>query len=240
MRKVIGKIFVLALTGALMIYSALRSLDFIQLTLPPDKQILGYFALAALDGGLVIWLVTYLHGASGSWQRAMCAIMIAVDFLGCVGMFTADTLFNTGSIGLTNVMPEQTIFLVVIVLSAIIAMNIGAAVVHTLTDPDVMAAQAKEEAHGKIRDRASKIRDQKLEQSAAVIAADWAAADVAEIEAESNLMIEEKKSRTSRKKVEISRVPQTQLPASLPSTEVEKANFLQSLRDLLKNPDKVE
>jgi hypothetical protein len=53
MFKGISSLAVLFLGAALLVYSASRSLDFISLTLPPDRKILAWFAIAALDGGLV-------------------------------------------------------------------------------------------------------------------------------------------------------------------------------------------
>lgn len=40
---------------ALLGYTALRTLDVIQLALPTDQQAIGYLALVAFDGGLVGW-----------------------------------------------------------------------------------------------------------------------------------------------------------------------------------------
>jgi hypothetical protein len=60
MFKKIGALLVTVLGGALLVYSATRSLDFIELTLPEDRKILAYFGLAALDGGIVAWLLSYL------------------------------------------------------------------------------------------------------------------------------------------------------------------------------------
>ncbi len=53
MFKKLGQISATVLAGLLLVYSATRSLDFISLTLPADKQILAWFGLAALDGGLI-------------------------------------------------------------------------------------------------------------------------------------------------------------------------------------------
>jgi hypothetical protein len=229
MKQVVGKIFVLALTGALLVYSALRSLDFVQMTLPPDKQVLGFFALAALDGGLIIWLITFLYGSSGSWQRAVCMIMIAVDFLGCVGLFSADTLLRTGESGLTSTLSEQAIFGVLIGLSIVIAMNIGAAVVHTLTDPKVMEAQQREEALGKVRDMTHELNDKRSGQLAGRLAPGLADAEMAELEAEMNNLLEDKKRRTAAIRnrqpvVQTSEVPPAQLPSE--TAEVQRPPLL--------------
>lgn len=94
MFKKIGMLLVTILGGALLVYSATRSLDFIELTLPEDRKILAYFGLAALDGGLIAWLLSYLYGSRGGWQRAISILMVCVDVIGAVSMFTLDTLYN--------------------------------------------------------------------------------------------------------------------------------------------------
>jgi hypothetical protein len=86
MFKKLGILTVLVLGFILLVYSATRSLDFIRLTLPADRAILAYFGLAALDRGLVAWLLSYLYGSRG-WQRVIAFVMILVDLVGAVAMF---------------------------------------------------------------------------------------------------------------------------------------------------------
>jgi hypothetical protein len=168
MNKKIGILLVTILGGALLVYSATRSLDFISLTLPPDRQILAYFGLAALDGGLVAWVLSYLYGSRGSWQRAISILMVIVDTLGAIAMFTLDTLYNTGKNGMTKA---------VLALSGIIALNIIATIAHHITDVDKLREQAEEEAFAKVEDatlkQISKNADTLAAQLAPVMAADW-------------------------------------------------------------------
>lgn len=227
MKRVIGTIFILALSGALLVYSSMRSLHFIQLTLTDDKQILAYFGLAALDGGLIAWLLAYMYGSSGAWQRATCIIMVVIDFFGAVFMSTADTLLSTGQAGMTAAFDQDTIFGIVIGLSIIIAINIGAAVVHTLTDPAVLEAQAREEANSTITDKARAIMMHQANAIAGELAPALAAASIAEIEAEHLNLIDDKRRRTSQARkpktantpaVTISELPTSQevLPTTSP------------------------
>ena len=179
MKSWIGKILVTVLGLALLIYSATRSVDFISLTLPADKQILAWFGLAALDGGIIVWLLAFMYGSHGGAQRGISIIMVLVDFIGAVAMFTADTVFNTGKMGLTVAFDQSSMLTFVIMLSGIIAMNIGAGLAHHITDPDHMRRMADEEAHGKIedmaRDRVSKQSEQLASELAPVIADAWMA-----------------------------------------------------------------
>jgi hypothetical protein len=177
MKKWIGKILVTLLGLALLVYSATRSIDFISLTLPPDRQVLAYFGLAALDGGIIVWLLAFMYGSHGGAQRGISLMMILVDFLGAVAMFTADTIFNTGKAGLTTAFDQDQMMTFVLVLSIIIALNIGAGLAHHLTDPDHMRKMADEEAYSKIednaRDRVSKESESLAAELAPVIAEAW-------------------------------------------------------------------
>jgi hypothetical protein len=177
MFKKVGGLLVVILGLVLLVYSATRSVDFISLTLPPDRQILAWFGLAALDGGLIAWLLAYLYGSRGGWQRGISLLMIIVDLLGCVLMFTADSVYNTGQSGLTAALSGDVIFSLVLGLSGIIALNIAAVVAHHLTDPDRLKSQAKEEALGRIEDktleRINGNADQLAAQLAPLVAGDW-------------------------------------------------------------------
>jgi hypothetical protein len=86
MFKKIGSIAVIILSGLLLIYSASRSLNFISMTLPANRQMLAWFGLAALDLGLVVWLMSFLRGSHG-WQRPLAAIMVFIDLVGAISIF---------------------------------------------------------------------------------------------------------------------------------------------------------
>ena len=66
----------------------------------------------------------------GGWQRAISMIMVLVDLLGAVAMFTADTLYQTGQSGMTAAMSPETVQTAVLALSGVIALNIAATVAH--------------------------------------------------------------------------------------------------------------
>lgn len=176
MLKKIGSLIVLLLSLALLVYSASRSLDFIALTLPADQQILAWFGLAALDGGLIAWVMAFLWGSQG-WQRPVAGLMVLVDFVGVCAMFTLDTLYQSGQAGLVVALSKDDIQAVVLALSAIIAANIGATVAHLLVEPDKLRKMAEEEALDKIGDAVLKQISQNADGLAAElspkIAADW-------------------------------------------------------------------
>jgi hypothetical protein len=170
MKGWIGKILVTILGIGLLVYSATRSVDFIALTLPADRQVLAFFGLAALDGGIIVWLLAFQFGSHGGAQRGISLMMILVDFIGAVAMFTADTIYNTGQAGLTAAFDQNTMMTFVIALSGIIALNIGAGLAFHITDPDHMRKMAEEEAISRIEDQARKQVEENSHNLAAELA----------------------------------------------------------------------
>jgi hypothetical protein len=166
MFKKIGGLLMTLLGLALLVYSAARSLNFIMLTLPPDKQILAYFGLAALDGGLIAWLLAFLYGSRG-WQRAISLLMVGVDLVGAVAMFTFDTLLEAGNAGLGTGLTPDEIQTAILALSGVIALNITATIGHHLTDPDKLREMAEEDAQDTIDDEEIK----QIKDNAATLAA---------------------------------------------------------------------
>jgi hypothetical protein len=177
MLKKIGALLATLLGLVLLVYSASRALNFIAMTLPADKQILAWFGLAALDGGLIAWTLAYLHGSRG-WQRPIALGMVLIDLVGAVGMFTLDTLYHMGQSGMTQALTQDELQTAALALSGVIALNIAATVAHHLTDPDRLKEQAEEEAFDKVEDATLKQISQNAEQLAAqvapMLAQDWA------------------------------------------------------------------
>jgi hypothetical protein len=163
-QKRLGVVLVTLLGLALLVYSAARSLDFITMTLPPDDQILAWFGLAALDGGLVFWLVHFIYSARGGWQRAIALLMVIVDFLGAVAMFTLDTLYHTVSLTL-----EET-RVAVLALSAIIAINIASTIATHLFDPDVRQRMIEEDYDNLVDEETERIMRKRAKLQATQIA----------------------------------------------------------------------
>jgi hypothetical protein len=176
MLKRVGAVAVIMLSGLLLVYSASRSLNFISMTLPPERQVLAWFGLAALDVGLVVWLVAFLYGSHG-WQRPLSALMVMVDLVGAIAIFTADTWYEAGRAGLIGAMSQDQVQGIVIVLCGIIALNIAGAVAHMVLDPEQMRNMAEEDAMDKIESETLKKITEQAEQLAAElapkIAADW-------------------------------------------------------------------
>ncbi len=137
--------------GGLLAYAASRTLDFVQQTIPADKQVLAYLYLLATGAGALIWLYVYLTYAEGSKQRAIALIMGIADLIGEMILVYADTVrvaSLNGSMKMTT--EEQSIFITASV--GIIGLNILAGYFFKLFDPSAEAT-----AHA--RDMADEVRD---------------------------------------------------------------------------------
>jgi hypothetical protein len=182
MTKVLSILGVTALALTLMIYTAARALNFIQATLPDDRQVLAFFGLAALEGGMLFWLLYFLKGASGAWQRGIALVMVLVDFIGSVIVFSADTIYEASQAGMTTGLTAAEIKTILLGLSGIIALNIAAKIGCWIMSPEARKAREQEEAFDKIDDLAIKkisdSADQLAEELANEMAAVWRAETV--------------------------------------------------------------
>ncbi len=167
MKKNIATLLISALGLALMIYTAMRGLDFITATLPADKQILAYFALAATEGGVLFFLAYYLYGAEGGWQRAISIIMLVIDFIGSIGLFTADTLLRAGENGIVKTLAPDEMLTVIYAMSGLIALNVAASIGLHLTDPEAQKRSIAADVKDKVQAEAMR---QLTEQSASIAA----------------------------------------------------------------------
>lgn len=133
--QIISGILLFILGGALLFYTANRTLSFIEMSLPADKQLLGYLALAAFDGGLIVWTLLYMWNAASHIQRGIALGMIAVSIVGvCIG-FIADTLVQSGRNGIAGKVDAATVTTALWVTILIIALNIIATFAYHLTSP---------------------------------------------------------------------------------------------------------
>ena len=167
MKKSIATLLITALGLALMIYTAMRGLDFIMQTLPADKQILAYFALAATEGGVLFFLGYYLYGADGSMQRAISIIMLVIDFLGSIALFTADTLLRAGENGVIKTLAADEMLSVIYAMSGLIALNVAASIGLHLADPEALKRSIAADVKDKVQAEALR---QLAEQSANIAA----------------------------------------------------------------------
>jgi len=105
--SVIGTIILGGLMIALMIYTATRTVDFLQMTFPKSMSYVAYLALAAFDGGIIGWTIFATSAAEGAMQRGLAYLMIFVDTAGVILTTIADTTTISAQNGLTKVDPNM-------------------------------------------------------------------------------------------------------------------------------------
>src|ERR1700736_1459057 len=84
MNRVGGKIILWLLILALIIFTAIRTLHFLQLTFPPELAYVAYLGLAAFDIGILGWFYFATQSAEGVGQRTVAYGMIFVCMVGVV------------------------------------------------------------------------------------------------------------------------------------------------------------
>lgn len=176
--KGIATVLFYVVSGALLIYAASRSLDFITQTLPPEQQLIGYLALAATSGGMIAWLLVFLYKAEGLGQKITAGLMVGVDLLGEFTLFTMDTLYQSGKQGMTASLAPEEIRAVILGMSGLIALNIIATVAFHLVDGENMRNMRESFVRDRLENEALKLiekRGDELARSMApAIAETWA------------------------------------------------------------------
>ena len=174
-----SKLLIAGLALILMAYTGARSVNFIQATLPADRQILAFFALACLEGGMLGWLLYFLKGSEGAWQKGIAVVMTVIDFAGSTALFTADTLYESAQAGLTTGLTPDEIKNTLLALSGVIAINVGGKMMCWAMDPKARKERAQTEAFDKIDDLAlekiSAEADRLAEELANQMTAAWKA-----------------------------------------------------------------
>lgn len=185
MKKAIALTLTLIVAGGLMIYSASRTINLLQATLPPGQKEMAYLALLAFDGGLIAWTLTFMFGASGAWQRGISVLMIFVSLTGVVIGFGADSLLNASTGGLfdASLLGRDFGFSATLATVAIIALNIAAVTMFHVLSPENRRRMQDEEFNDQIEAAALTKSNQAIPQLAATLAAQLTATRMASLEA---------------------------------------------------------
>lgn len=119
----------------LLAYAASRTLEFVQATMPADKQWMGYLYLLATGIGALIWLHVFLHDAKGSKRRGLSMGIAIVDLLMEFTLVYADTMRESSKQGLLTMSADDLrLFILASVLA--VGLNAFAWFFYTLWDPD--------------------------------------------------------------------------------------------------------
>ncbi len=138
--KWVGKLLFYAMAIALIVYAASRTLDFVNSTLGEQDQIIGYLALFATTGGAIAWLAVFLYNSKGIAQKGIALVMVVIDVLGEISLFTVDTLMQSGNNGLVLALTPEEVRMTVMGMSMLIGLNIVATFAYHVMDADNMKA----------------------------------------------------------------------------------------------------
>ena len=191
MNKAIAMIVTLAIGVTLMIYSASRTLALLQLTLPVGQRDMAFLALAAFDGGLVAWVLTFMFGASGAYQRGISALMIIVCLVGVIVGFGADSILGAlnGGIVAKSAVDGNFGLTVVLATVAIIALNIAAVTAFHVLSPENRRRMQEETFSDHIEAAAFQKSNEAIPQLAAQLAAELTASRMARLNAKYQTLI---------------------------------------------------
>lgn len=162
MNKKAGDILILLVGAVLMVYTAYRSLHVVQSTLPPDAQPLGYAALFGLDFALVAWTIFKAKSARGDVQQTVAIFMILLQWIGVTALTLGDTLLTADP----ENAPEYIQMVALWAAPIVISINVGAAIVVHLTDPE----REIESARNAVQDEIQRQVAEQLKSNAAQIA----------------------------------------------------------------------
>jgi len=126
-----GAILLWIVAGALLIFTAARSVHLVTSTLPPEMMILGVAALFGLDVGLIAWLFWTTRTARGGAQRTIGMLMVVVCLIGITAAVIGDTLLVAGGEQYAGAVETVAVFVV----PAIVISNVAAIVLAHLFDP---------------------------------------------------------------------------------------------------------
>ncbi len=146
MAKSLTFILVALMALALMLFTASRTLDLLQLLLPANQSVFAYLGLVAFDGGLFGWSLWFAYGARGQYQRAIALLMVIVSLV-AIGITTiGDLVISAAAKGLVNALSEQQRLAILLGVGAIVFLNVAAFFLTHITEPERLRAMATENA----------------------------------------------------------------------------------------------
>lgn len=94
MSRTIARLTFYTVALVLFAWTASLTVSFLSNSLPGVFWIVPYLGLVVFDGGLVAWLIVYMHYAQGNMQRAIALILTAFDLIGVGLMVIAEILLS--------------------------------------------------------------------------------------------------------------------------------------------------
>jgi hypothetical protein len=150
MGKVIANILLGALTIALTIFTASRTLDLLSQWLPVQQGIYVWLGLAAFEGGFLMWCLFFANAAKGSIQRGVALLMVVFCFLGIAVATISDLVLTGAKDGKLPPINENLQEAIVVFIGLVIVINVAAFAATKLISPDKLQQWARQDAEDKI------------------------------------------------------------------------------------------
>jgi hypothetical protein len=131
--KVGGKFVLWLIIIGMLVFTAIRTVHFLQLTFPPDEQYVAYLGLAAFDVGVLAWFYFATSSAEGAAQRWVAYAMIAVCTGGVLATTVADMTIVSHENGLSR-LPQDMGTLGLWAVIIVIVLNVAAGILAHLLD----------------------------------------------------------------------------------------------------------
>ncbi len=135
----------------MLLWTASLTVSFMQGVLPGSFWAVPYLSLVVFDGGMVGWLIVYLHNAEGSMQRTIALGLTVFNLLG-VGLMTIAEIVLSGQ-ALTAA-PEMLGTAAIWGVGIWTFVNVAAIVGYHLSSPDARIAAAIQEEKDAVIDEA--------------------------------------------------------------------------------------
>lgn len=125
-----GDVVVIALDIFLLIFTTFRSYDLLIRSVPTGWELMAYFGLLGLDGGMVAWSLAWIFGSTTKEQDWLTFGMWLVDAAGMFLTGVADTLLYAPNMQNAQAMHDTIMVIAWYALPIIIAVNALAGVVY--------------------------------------------------------------------------------------------------------------
>lgn len=189
MFKFLAKFGVLALALALMVYSSIRTWDFLKDTLPAGSETLAVFGVLAFDAALIIWLGVFMFDAEGAGQRGIAAGMVVFQLVAILVGFGGDSLVRSAENNLIGALDEQTRRIILYGTIIVIFANVAAVTFYHLLSPGNRARMRQEGYKEKIENKAHEKADKDVDMLAAQLAQEMSGSTIRQLTAQYRSMI---------------------------------------------------
>ena len=157
-----GDVVVIGLDIFLLIFTTFRSYDLLIRSVPTGWELMAYFGLLGLDGGMIVWSLAWIFGSTNRYQDWLTFGMWLIDAIGMFLTGVADTLLYAPDMQNAKAMHDTIMVIAWYGLPVIIAVNALAGVVYHFTS-DATSIRREERRKKKALERQRRLNEVDLE-----------------------------------------------------------------------------